>query len=110
MLAFSTLLHGVVSLCLALLISRSALFLTLAVLLGMMPDAVRFLQRDRSDWSRFYRWAHRTWWCYLIPFWNVHILMDVFIHKAEGGWIKSWVYWELLCWALVCGFLVFRFA
>lgn len=60
----------------------------------MMPDLVRFF---RKDWS-LYVIAHKSWWAYFIPFWNVHVIMDLFCHGKDGKWYWWVVYVEIGVW------------
>jgi len=74
--------------------------ITVAVFLTVLPDVGRLLQSDPSDWTKFYQWAHATWYCYFIPFWNLHIAEDYFIHQPGGGWYWWAYYIEILLWVL----------
>lgn len=82
-----------------------------AIVLAILPDVGRLFQRDPDDWAKFYQWAHSTWYCYLIPFWNLHIAEDYFIHQPHGGWYWWAYYVEVLLWVMECiiiGFIIKR--
>ncbi len=73
----------------------------IAVVLGAIPDLGRLFQKDTSDWNEFYVPAHdfiHHWWLLLIPFWNLHIVEDYFMHnqKYPYGWYKGMVYVEIV--------------
>lgn len=75
-----------------------------AIILSAAPDLVRFF---RKDWS-LYVLAHYTWYCYLIPFWNLHITEDYFVHNQEPpyGW-KDWAYaLEVWLWVVEIPFFI----
>jgi len=74
--------------------------LILAVVLGIMPDIGRLFQKDRNDWTKFYKWAHTTSYCFYIPFWNLHIYLDKFVHKPNGGWTDNAIWYELIGWVI----------
>lgn len=75
-------------------------FVITASILSAIPDIGRLFQRDVSDWNKFYWWAHNTRYLYLIPFWNIHIIQDYFIHEKKGGW-KWWgKYVEVFLWLI----------
>ena len=74
------------------------LIIALAVILGAMPDIGRLFQSDPSDWNLFYRWSHETWYCYYIPFWNLHIWEDTFLHLPQGGIVWYYPYVEIAFW------------
>jgi len=84
--------------------------ITFALFLTVLPDVGRLLQSDPSDWTKFYQWAHSTWYCFLIPFWNLHIAEDFFIHQPGGGWCWWAYYLEILLWILESGFIYFIIA
>ncbi len=70
----------------------------LAIILTIIPDVGRLFQQNPDDWTQFYEWAHSSWYCFLIPFWNLHIAEDYLVHQPGGGWYW-WVYYlELLLW------------
>jgi len=81
----------------------------IAIIFGILPDVGRLLQKDPSDWNKFYKWAHTTWYCYLIPFWNLHILLDKPMHAPEGGWTKTAWRYEVTGWIICILFLVWKF-
>lgn len=90
--------HIVQSVGIAYIIWDNFYFVCLAGILGGMPDIGRLFQKDSNDWNKFYTWAHKKWYCFLIPFWNVHIAEDYFMHDADGKW-KWWVvYLEAILW------------
>ncbi|NCS82140.1 MAG: hypothetical protein COZ80_08905 [Ignavibacteria bacterium CG_4_8_14_3_um_filter_37_9] len=79
---------------------RSRYIIIASIIFTMIPDSGRLFQQNPDDWTKFYQWAHASWYCFLIPFWNLHILEDYFIHQPGGGW-----YWwassaEGLLWLL----------
>ena len=63
---------------------------------GSWPAASKKL----DDWNYFYEWSHKlTWLNILIPYWNIHITEDLFMHEKETGKWKPWVLpLELICW------------
>jgi len=74
------------------LIWHNPFFILLATALSAVPDLGRLLQENPKDWNKFYYEAHRlTLRNLLIPFWNIHIIEDHFMHRKEGGW-KWWGY------------------
>ena len=75
--------------------------IAIAMVLGAMPDLVRFLQKDTSDWNDYYKWAHHTWYCYFIPYWNIHIFEDLLVHKQTGGMNALYIPLEILTWVLI---------
>jgi hypothetical protein len=72
-----------------------------AIVLSAAPDLGRLFQSDPSNWNLFYRWAHNAWYLYLIPFWNLHIAEDYFIHKHSGGWQPWAIYVEIISWIIM---------
>lgn len=74
----------------------------LAMILSGLPDIGRLFQSDPNEWNLFYTWAHDTWYCYLIPFWNLHIAEDYFLHYKTGGVIQPYyLICEILTWLLM---------
>jgi len=69
-----------------------------AEILTVAPDIGRLFQQNPDDWTKFYQWAHSSWYCFFIPFWNLHILEDHFIHQPGGGWYWWAYYLEVLLW------------
>ncbi len=65
--------------------------LAAATLLGGLPDLVHLLDK-KDDWTIYNKFHRHTWWKWLIPMYNLHLLEDWFTHKPEGGW-KSWAYY-----------------
>jgi len=72
-----------------------------AMVLSAAPDLGRLFQSDPSNWNLFYHWAHNTWYLYLVPFWNLHIAEDYFIHKHSGGWQPWAIYLEVTSWIIM---------
>lgn len=92
--------HGVQGLLLTRLFTSNILILGVACVISMTPDLGRLFQKDPKDWTKFYKWAHHTWYCYWIPLWNLHIGQDFFMHDSNGAW-KWWViYFECASWFL----------
>jgi len=81
--------------------------LILSLLATAAPDIGRLFQNDPGDWTKFYQWAHDTWYCYLIPFWNLHIAEDYLVHQPGGGWYWWTKYLELGLWGIEVIFLYF---
>ena len=73
----------------------------LSILLGAMPDLVRFLQKNWNDWNDYYKWSHHTWYCYFIPYWNIHIFEDLFLHAKEGGMNQYYLPCEYISWLFI---------
>jgi len=86
--------------CYALPKFRKWYVISAASILAIIPDAGRLFQSNPNDWTKFYRWAHTSWYCFLIPFWNLHIAEDYFIHQPAGGWYWWAYYAEILLWML----------
>ena len=65
-----------------------------------MPDVGRLFQKDKNDWNKFYVPAHnmKNKWLWIIPFWDLHILEDYFIHnqKFPYGWKRWGIYVEII--------------
>jgi len=93
--------HGVMSGLIASLISSNPYFIIVSMLIGIAPDLQRIFQKDTSDWSTYEKLHTLRYWWWL-PFWNLHIFLDKFMHdKSTGKWF-SWVYYvEILFWILV---------
>lgn len=100
-------LHGAISYVVCSRFTDNPIILVTAVILGILPDIGRLLQKDRSNWQTWYIPAHdvhnRLLW--FIPFWNLHIWMDNFVHKPKGGWNKWGIYAEIVLWIL-CAILL----
>lgn len=94
---------GLICLLIPKLRKRHIIFL--AIILTIIPDVGRLFQQNRNDWTKFYQWAHSTWYCFLIPFWNLHIIEDYFIHKPGGGWYWWAYYIEILLWVVESVFI-----
>ncbi len=92
--------HGAMAGIIAYSIYSNPLFVTVAVILAILPDVQRVFQKDKDDWG-MYNKLHsiKLWW--YVPFWNIHIILDYFMHdKITGKWY-SWVYpFEILFWIL----------
>lgn len=70
---------------------------SLAAILGGLPDLVRFLQKDSSDWTKNYAYIHDYHshkWLLLIPYLNIHILEDYQIHNRENPY--GWHWWAYI--------------
>ncbi len=80
----------------------TGLHVAFAMQLGAFPDLGRLLQKKLDDWNYFYEWSHKlTWLNILIPYWNIHITEDLFMHEKETGKWKPWVLpLELICWTV----------
>lgn len=72
--------------------------IVIAVVLALLPDVSIWYQRlilrrntEEINWNGWYKMAHESWWALLIPYFNVHVGEDFFVHKKEGGW-KWWAY------------------
>lgn len=71
-----------------------------SMVLGIAPDLVRLTQKNKNDWTDRYALAHdigKFWW---VPFWNLHILIDHFTHKPEGGWNEYGLPCEIIFWII----------
>lgn len=79
---------------------RNWYIIAAAIVLTIIPDVGRLFQHNPDDWTKFYQWAHSTWYCFLIPFWNLHIVEDYLIHQPHGGWYWWAYYLEVLLWIL----------
>lgn len=73
-------------------------FIILAIVLTIIPDVGRLFQQNPDDWTQFYEWAHTTWYCFLFPFWNLHIAEDYLVHQPGGGWYWWAYYLEVSLW------------
>lgn len=62
----------------------------IAVILGIYPDAKRLFQKNTNDWSGYNELHKLTLANLLIPYFDLHIIEDYFIHDKDGKW-KSWV-------------------
>ena len=82
---------------------------SIAVILTVIPDVGRLFQQNPNDWTQFYEWAHSAWYCFLIPFWNMHIIEDYFIHQPGGGWYWWAYYVEVMLWIVESSMLYFYF-
>ena len=105
------LLHGVMSGFIAYLLGLPDAYLIVAFLLGMMNDVIPFVDglfNPSMRWQRFYKMFHVTkgfkWWVWLIPFMNLHALIDWFWHDENGKWKDESYYLEGLMWL---GFVLF---
>ena len=96
-------LHGLISLAIMWLFTTNIYLLILAVLLGIFPDIGKFFFGESANsWNGFYRWSHQLkWYLLIIPFWNIHILIDSFWHKPTGGWYKWGYYVEGAIWLVI---------
>lgn len=95
----TTPLHSVMSVVIMRYISPEWYFLVLAGFLGSLPDLIRFLQRDWNDWSSYNEIHKLTLRNLLIPFVNLHIILDALTHR-NGKW-AWWAYpLEILGWGL----------
>lgn len=77
-------------------------FIIIAVLLGTFADLIRLFQKDKNDWTD-YELAHElTWYNLLLPYHNLHIVEDYFIHDYEiGGWKRYGIYVEIITWIVM---------
>lgn len=83
-------------------------FIVLAFILGWMNDIEiwhQTLTGKKRDYTKFYQFAHYSYWTLLIPFMNLHFLMDKIIHKPEGGTNKLYYPLEVLTWLIILGYL-----
>ena len=93
--------HGFQSAIIAHFIYPNIWFMILACIMGMMPDLGRLFQRNPNNWNEFYVPAHEPkWYNLLIPFWNLHIVEDYFIHNQQPpfGWKKGMIFVEIVSW------------
>lgn len=82
--------HGLHAVIITYQFTDNWIFLLSALILGIFPDIPRLFQKDTSDWT-LYQELHTLKSPYIwIPFWNLHIYLDSFMHEKEGGW-KPWV-------------------
>lgn len=87
------------------LVTSDYRILAVAALLGGLPDLVHLLDK-KDDWTIYNKFHRHTWWKWLIPFYNLHLLEDWLMHKPEGGW-KSWAYWVEGITDFVMAFIIF---
>jgi hypothetical protein len=76
--------------------------ITLAVILGTISDIGRLFQINIWDWDDVYLKLHRiNIFVLLIPYYNLHVFQDYFMHdQINGGW-KTWVSKaEILAWLI----------
>lgn len=104
--------HGIQSGLLAYAIWDNPIHIAIAIILGILPDVGRFLTERQyrgydPDWT-IYQEMHRLSWVYLlIPYYNLHILVDKPLHRPEGGW-TALAYWiEGIAW--VATIIIFYF-
>jgi len=104
--------HGFMSGLISYIISRNWIIVSISILLGIFPDISRFFQNDINDWNQFYEKTHnfkKNWWLLLIPFWNIHIVLDYYTHdNISGGWLWFAKYVELFLW-VVEFLIIYRF-
>ena len=101
--------HGVQAGIIQYLIYPSAWMIVCAIILGMIPDLQRLFQKNKDDWSEYNKLHKVTITSSLIPYWDLHIWEDYFMHdKFTGKW-KPWViYTESFCWCIEILFIYLR--
>lgn len=67
------------------------------IILSVIPDVVSLCD---EDWKTYNECHELKWYNLLIPFWNLHILIDYPLHNhdGKGGWKWYTVYIEIVCW------------
>lgn len=103
--------HGTISALLALGITSEPVFIIGSGITGMMPDIIglseKILKRDWHAWN-WYRSAHKlTIINLVIPFWNLHVLIDKFWHDPiTGKWKPGIFIISIASWLLIIFFLI----
>lgn len=89
--------HGIQSAVIQWFVYPKWYFILMAVVLGTFADLIRLFQKDKNDWTN-YKLAHElSWYNLLLPYHNLHIVEDYFIHNHEiGGWNWYGIYVEIL--------------
>jgi hypothetical protein len=80
----------------------------ICALVAAWPD-VRALPETavNGKWDGLYRSLHEfKWWKVLIFPWGLHLLVDHFTHKKEGGWNKAGWIFEFVWWGFFLWFLI----
>lgn len=81
------------------------------ILLGIGPDAISwawwfFIENQNPEvrWDLYkqihLREPHWWEWLFLTP-WALHIWMDKFVHKPEGGWTENAILIEIIGWLVI---------
>lgn len=81
--------------------------LAVATMLGGLPDLVHLLDK-KGDWTIYNKFHKHTWWKWLIPLYNLHLLEDWAIHKEKGGGWKSWAYYLEAITDFIMAFIIFE--
>jgi len=93
--------HSAAGSIVAYLIYPNWIFIATAFILSWSPDIEIWYQtitKKERDYTKFYLFAHYSYWVLLIPFMNLHFLMDKLVHKKEGGMNDLYYPIEILSW------------
>ncbi|MCK9209249.1 MAG: hypothetical protein M0P61_00295 [Ignavibacteriaceae bacterium] len=93
--------HGIQAALIQYVIYPKWYLIIAAALLGMRPDLTRLFQKNRSDWAGYNKLHALTFLNLSIPYSNIHILLDSFMHDKKTGEWKAWVkYAEGVFWVV----------
>ena len=99
--------HATQSFLIGYIIYPNTVFALTCAILGAFPDIVQI----QGLWNKELRWNgwYAIWhnldgshkWVYFVPFANLHIWEDSYLHKKEGGVNKYYLWAEFITWALM---------
>ena len=98
--------HIVQSVIITLLFTHCWFIVLIAGFLGGYWDYYHVLDR-KGSWL-IYEYGHRHMlWKWFVPFANLHLLEDWFVHKKDGGMNKFYIPCEILLWIIMVIVFIF---
>lgn len=99
--------HGFLGVLIAYEATHNPVAVAVACVLSMVPDLGRLFSKD---WSVYNKMHSLKWYWLILPFYNLHILVDYPLHYQDeiGGWKPYTVYVEVLFWVLEIAYILWR--
>jgi hypothetical protein len=81
----------------------------IAMFLGGILDLSHTLDK-KDEWVTYNKFHQYKWWKWFIPYVNLHLAEDYFVHKRIGGGMNKWYKpLEIVLWIIMLFIFVIKF-